>query len=342
VPLKGERLYLKSTRIIILVGNHQGRLLMEGTSMGRRRRRYRRRVQRGSRAVVSVVGTLLALLVFFALFGVFLTQYVPLWMSENEQTLTSQIETALADMKVGIDGQVASQGPAVIATPFPISSQSIPLIAQPTVATITFLPPTPGSGTYANISMKPAPGSGSGLFYENDSLGTLQVQVPSRYYSPETFSLENDAVIQAEENGQQVVEFPPTLSVNQSGSGYGVTASLIQVKGISTQATGVGTQEIFTHFVYSNSFTSVSATNAVTAKFVDSTFYPCAWSSFMTNTFAQAPSGFASGSHYSITAPGSCSGVPTSSYPFKVSFTGLASFTLIYAEVLVVIGVGTE
>ncbi|MCI4359743.1 MAG: hypothetical protein L3J95_04915 [Thermoplasmata archaeon] len=313
---------------------------MRVASTGRRRLCYRRGFRRDSRGVVSVVGTLLALLVFFALFGVFLTQYVPLWMSENEQTLTTQVETALANLKGGIDGQVASQGPAVIATPFPISSQSIPLIAQPTAAAITFVPPSPGGGTYSNVSMKPGPGGSTGAFFENQTVGTVQIKIPSRYYSPETFLLENDAIIQSQGNGQQVVEFPPTLSVNQTGSGYGVTASLIQVTGISTQATGVGTQEIFSHFVYSDAFTSTSAAGTLTAKFIEATFYPCAWSSFVTSTFAQAPSGFSS--HYTITAPGSCSGPPATSYPFKVAFTGLTSFTLIWAEVHLVIGVGTE
>jgi hypothetical protein len=311
------------------------------SSAGRRRRRFRRGLRRDSRAVVSVVGTLLSLLVFFALFGVFLTQYVPLWMSEDEQTLTSQIGTSLAQLKAGIDGQIASQGPAVVATPFPLDSQSIPLIAQPTVSTITFLPPSPGSGIYSNVSMKPGPGSASGPFYENQTIGSVQIQVPSRYYTPEVLSFENDAIVQVQGSGQQVVEFPPTLSVNQTGSGYGVTATLLQVTGISTQATGVGTQEIFSHFVYSDAFTGSSATNALTAKFIESTFYPCAWSSFVANTLAQAPSGFTS-SHYSITAPASCSSPLSSPYPFKVSFTGLTSFTLIWAEVRLVIGIGTE
>jgi len=241
---------------------------------------------------------------------------------------------------VGIDGQVAIQGPAVLATPFPIDSQSIPLIAQPTAASLTFVPPSPGSGTYANLSMKPGPGGSTGAFFENQTIGTLQVKIPSRYYSPQTFLLENDAIIQSQGNGQQVVEFPPTLSVNQTGSGYGVTASLVQITGISTQATGVGTQEVFSHFTSSYAFTSASAAGTLTAKFIEATFFPCAWSSFVTSTFAQAPSAFSS--HYTITAPGSCSSPLASTYPFKVAFTGLTSFTLILAEVHLVIGVGTE
>ncbi len=290
-----------------------------------------------------MVGTLLALLVFFALFGVFLTQYVPLWMSENEQSLTSQMEVSLAELKNGIDGQVASGGPAVVSTPFPLSSQSIPLISQPTVATITFVPPSPGSGTYSNVSMRPAPGAtGAGtIFYENVSMGTLQIAVPSRYYSPQTFSLENDAVVEEQGTSQQVIEFPPTLSVNQTGSGYGVTESIVELTGIATQATGVGTQEAFSHFVFSQTFTSTSATDTLNAQFTEGTFYPCAWSAFVASTFAQAPSGFTS-SHYTTTAPSSCASTLTTSYPFKVAFTDLASFTLIYAEVRLVIGVGTE
>ena len=63
----------------------------------------------------------------------------------------------------------------------------------------------------------------------------------------------------------------------------------------------------------------------------------------MASTFAQAPPGFtASPSHVTTTAPASCATPITSSYPFKLTFNKLASFTLIYAEVRLVIGVGTE
>jgi len=105
-------------------------------------RRYRRarRLDRGKRGVVAVVGTLLALLVFFALFGIFLTQYVPLWMTDNERQFADGMESSFALLKSAVDEQYSLGGPATYATPFTLASQAVPLLSQPTQATLTFIP----------------------------------------------------------------------------------------------------------------------------------------------------------------------------------------------------------
>ncbi|HTT25996.1 MAG TPA: hypothetical protein VMH90_03415, partial [Thermoplasmata archaeon] len=132
---------------------------MEDLEPSVRRRRYRR--LRGRRGVVSVIGTLLALLVFFALFGIFLTQYVPLWMTDNESAWTSQLQTSFATLKSNMDLQVALGSSGLLATPFVMSSQGIPLIAQPTEGILSFVPNSPG--VFASVSATRGPG-GSGPF----------------------------------------------------------------------------------------------------------------------------------------------------------------------------------
>lgn len=312
---------------------------MESRSRHARSRRYRRRLRRDSRAVVSVVGTLLALLVFFALFGVFLTQYVPIWMTENEQALAVQDQSALAQLKSNIDLQATDGGPPVFSTPFQLSSQGIPLVAQPTTGTITFIPSSPG--VFANVSLRPGPGNAGGLYWQNISLGTLSMQLPNRYYSPQSFSLENDAVLQAQGNGQQLVDFPPTFALNSTGAGIGVTATIIQLSGASTQATSTGSQEVFSHLVFSQTITSTSPTATLKATFYEGTLFPCAWDAFVNSTIAQ--SGINFNGHYPTITPSlaSCT-TGTSPFPVKVTFTNLASFTLIYAQIRLVIGVGVE
>lgn len=297
--------------------------------------------------MVSVVGTLLSLLVFFALFGIFLTQYLPLWMSEDEQELTVQVQTSLADLKTGIDGQVTAGGPAVVAIPLLLSSQSVPLLTQPTSAAVVFEPPGSAGGPYSGYSISPAPGSASSKtsLVQNVTVGNLQVTIPSRYYTPEAFSLENDAIVQTQTSTQQVLEFPPTISFNVSAGGFGVTAALIVLTGVSTSASGSGTEEIFTHFQFTQSFVATSANASESAAIVEGTNFPCAWYNFMNSTLHNsAPAGF--GAHVAslVKPPASaCTGQPGSSpYPFKVQFTNLASFKLIYAEVRLVIGVGTD
>ena len=261
-------------------------------------RSYRRaRFRRSRRAVVSVVGTLLALLVFFALFGIFITQYLPLWMIDNESAFTSQAQASMANLKSNVDLQLALGNPPSYSTPFVLTSQGVPLLAQPTSGTLNFLPNQ--GGVFANVSMTVGPG-GSGPLYRNDSLGALALTLPNRYFSPQIFEFEDDAVVQSQSDLSQIVAFPPLLNVNTTGSQVGVSLSLVQLIGNATQAVGAGTQEVSSHFLFSQVFTSSGPTGGGTFRgdFRIGTHFPCAWSNFLFNTLNR--SGVAP-SHYSLT-----------------------------------------
>ncbi len=308
---------------------------MNGRNGGRSHRR--RRFRRNRRAVVSVVGTLLALLVFFALFGIFLTQYLPLWMIDNESAFTSESQASMATLKSNIDLQMALGNPPVYSTPFVLSSQGVPLLATPTVGSLTFLPAQ--AGVFANVSMTVGPG-GSGPLYRNFSLGDLSMYLPNRYYSAQTFVLEDDAVIQSQTDTTQIVAFPPPLSLNTTGSQVGVSLSLVQLLGNATQATGAGTQEVSSHFLFSQVFSSAGPSGGGTfsAEFRLGTHYPCAWASFLQNTLNRSGVG---SSHYSL-VPSAC--LPSSGIAkiIDLRFLNISSFTLILGTVSIVIGVGVE
>src|SRR5271169_3375478 len=184
-----------------------------------RGRRYRRRFARNSRGVVSVVGTLLALLVFFALFGIFLTSYVPLCMNDNEAQFTNQVQAAFANLQANMNLQATLGTAPLFSTPFTMASQGIPLIAQPTSGVMNFVPKS--AGVFANVSMTVGPGGGK-AFFQNDSLGTLRMTLENRYYSPELFELEDGGVIQSQGDTHQIMAFPPPLAFNVSGNNVGV------------------------------------------------------------------------------------------------------------------------
>lgn len=304
-----------------------------------RRRRYRRRLQKSSRGVVSVVGTLLAMLVFFALFGVFLTQYLPLWMTDNESQLSVQMQSSLAGLKSNVDLQTALNGPAVYSSPFVTSSQGIPILAQPTTAIVSFIPAS--SGIFATVTMNPGPGN-FGLYTQNITLGTLAVTLPDRYYSPQAFSFENDAVIQSQGGAQQVVVFPPSFALNQTGTTIGVTVSLVQLVGQATQTVQGGSQEVFSHFVFAQTVQSTSAAGTLTATYTVGTNYPCAWSTFLKNTILQSGVTFSGSSSYAVTTPATCPAGTPSPAAVKVQFTNISSITLVLSEVKLVVGIGVE
>jgi hypothetical protein len=292
---------------------------MGGTSSSSAGRRYRHahRLHHNQDGVVAVIGTLLALLVFFALFGIFLTQYVPLWMTDNESLFTAQAATSFANIKSAIDEQYSLGAPQTYGTPVVISSQGVPLIAQPTQGSLVFLPTTCPGGFYvagttphANVSNYGQPvapaycvfvnitesiGPGGSLNYaQTIPTGTLQLVLPNRYYTPETFYYEDDAVIQSQSTGYQIMAFPPPLNISTIGGNTTVSDSMLQLYGNASTVIGQGSEEVYSHFRFSQLSTSNGGSSQTPFKFTFEigTQYPCAWSSYLyhvLNTSGLAP-----------------------------------------------------
>ena len=278
---------------------------MGGRNRSYARRRYlrSRRLRGNRRAVVAVVGTLLALLVFFALFGIFLTQYVPLWMTDNESQFTSQTSASFAQFKSNLDQQYLLDGPPTYGTPFTISSQGVPLIAQPTQGTLSFLPTTcpsgfsvskstgiigqpmsPGYCVFQNLTLTVGPG-GSGVYSQHVASGVLQMQLPNRYYNGQTFYFENDAVVQSQGGFQQVLALPPPFNVSTVGgvatvgSNTSVVTSFLQLYGNASTVVGQGTEQVYSHLRFSDTVTSNgrSGGSSFALQYEIGTQYPFAW-----------------------------------------------------------------
>ena len=300
-------------------------------------RRRGRRWRSNRRGVVSVIGTLLALLVFFALFGIFLTQYLPLWMTDNESAFTSATEEAMATLQSNINFQIAAGGPPVLTTPFTMASQGVPLLAAPTQGILTFNPSQ--AGVFANVSMTVGPG-GSGPLFRNFSLGSLSMNLPNRYYSSQLFEFEDDAVIQSQSATQQIVAFPPLLSLNTTGTAVSATLSLVQLYGNASQAISTGTQEIASHYLFSQSFTSTGPTGGGTfnAEFKLGTHFPCAWAPYLGQ---QLNTSLVPAAHYTLT-PNGCSNPNGLVKIVDLKLVNINAFTLVIGTFSLVVGVGVE
>lgn len=295
--------------------------------------------------MVSVVGTLLALLVFFALFGIFLTQYVPIWMSDNEAAFTAGLQASFADLKSNIEQQVSdglvngASVPASLSTPFVLASQGIPLIAQPTTATLNYVPRT--QGVYINVSMQYGPG-GKPNFYQNISLGTVAVSIPNRYYNPGGLEYEDDAVIQTQGPQSQLVLYPPPFEVNATGSHRSGTLGIVQLYGNATQLVSAGTVEAFTHFANVQEFPSTGSIASPGTPFrvniVIGTLFPCAWATYLNSTLSHA--GLGSGAY--TLSPSTCVAGNGNSVPVKVQLNNFSSFDLILGSFTIVIGIGVS
>ncbi len=270
------------------------------------RRSYRRvRFRRGRRGVVSVIGTLLALLVFFALFGVFLTQYLPLWMTDNEAQFTAQSEGSLATLKAGIDTQVALDGPATYTVPFTMSSQGVPLLAQPTSATLSLLPSFCPDQFATATGLPNAPQNcvferttmaSSGTLTQNHPYlnsaapGSVELQIPNRYYTQETFFLENDALVQSQPGGREVMLLTPPLAISRLGSNTTVRDTFLQTFANSSEFVGQGTEDLTSTLLTSQAVTSADrfvATNGSAAPFTFTfeigTLNLCGWFGYLSS-----------------------------------------------------------
>ncbi len=319
---------------------------------------------------MAVIGTLLALLVFFTLFGVFITQYLPLWMTENESAFASQTDLAFSMFKSTVDSQYQLGGPASAGIPFPLASNSVPLLAQPTQGTLGFLPsgcakgfnvpPTTPYGqpvnssacVFANITLSSGPG-GSGLFSQRIATGVLQMVIPNRYYIPQTFYFEDDAVIQAQPSGYQVMDVNPPFNITRNAAGNTtITTSLLQLYGNASTVVGIGSQEVYSHFRYSQSISASGALGAVnhtslpfTFKFQIGTQFPCAWANFLNQavadsgigsknaTIAYTPSSF-------TPVASSCTGLNGATTVITLTISNVNYVQYYYAGVQVSTGVG--
>jgi hypothetical protein len=283
--------------------------LMGGTNISNAGRRYRRarRLRSNPRGVVAVIGTLLALLVFFALFGIFLTQYVPLWMTDNESQFTAQAATSFADFKEAVDSQYILNGPQSVGTAFTISSQGIPLLAQPTEGTLAFLPTTCPGGFYTranapsavyygqpvtpsycvfeNITFNLGPGAtatSANYYSQHVPSGALEMVLPNRYYNAQTFYFEDDALIQSQGGPQQIVVLPPPLNVTTVGGNTTVVTSFLQLYGNASTVIGQGSEQVFSHLRYTQTVSSNGkplngGLSLLNVTFEIGTQYPCAW-----------------------------------------------------------------
>jgi hypothetical protein len=338
--------------------------------VGLRYRRFRR-LRRSRRGVVAVIGTLLALLVFFALFGIFLTQYVPLWMTENESAFSNQAATSFADLKSDIDEQYSIGGPLTYSVPFVMSSASVPLIAQPTEAQLSFLPTNcANSFTSAGVPVTPSacifqravmnvnpahPTHYDAPFNQTSTAGLITMNLPNRYFPGVQYAFEDDTVFSTQSGSRQIVIDPPPLNVTKLGANTTVHASFLELFGNSSTYSGQGSKDVFSQLSFTESFSSAgrfetTARAAVPFNFTYEvgTTNACGWynllhtlvvASGLTQYPSTAPPATATGYNLTTTLPtippvtSVCLNSAGTTYDLTLTFYNISYATIAYAGV---------
>jgi hypothetical protein len=339
---------------------------MGGVAAQRSARRYRRarRLRSHKRGVVAVIGTLLSLLVFFALFGIFLTQYLPLWMTDNESAFTSAAATSFAQFKGDVDSQYVLGAPPVLGAPFTVSSAGIPLLAQPTEGTLTFLPQTCPAGFITaatdggNASRIGQPVNPAYCIFENQTMaygpggipsfnleavtGVLEMQLPNRYFTGETFEYEADGVVQVQSGTYQIMAFAPPFNVTRLAGNTTVSSSFLQLYGNATSFISQGTAEVYSHLRFNQYLTSNGIPTARSFQYTYEigTQNPCAWSQFIQSQLST--SGVPAAQYIWHAYAGSCLNPGGTTTVLKLTLTAVNYVSVYYAGAQVSIGIGSS
>jgi hypothetical protein len=282
------------------------------------------------------------LLVFLSLFGTFLTFYLPLWMTDNEANFTGGIQASLAQLQSDMQLQAETGYPPVLSTPFTMSSANVPLLSVPTVGTLQFLPRTPGASVTLSIPNFVAPKT---PYIQNfgGTLGTFLVTLPNRYYSPETFEVEDGAIIQSTGDTNQLVAYPPVFELQKTGTSLSLTLMLVQMYGNATRLISPGTVEVYSELLGTTQTIANNRTGAVASFYMNvSTHYPCAWSTFFNQSRALAN---VSASQMSVTYSSGytpCTVTQGLSKNVNLYISNIAHVTLILANFQLYAGIGAE
>jgi hypothetical protein len=231
--------------------------------------------------VAAVVGTLLALLVFLAIFGIFLSDYLPLWMQDNEESFSATVANQFGNIQDTMGKlYLNSKTGFAVANPVTMQSDSVPVFSQPTQGVLSFLE---NKQLYTNLTFH-LQGSGQWFSQNVTPAGELTMSLPNRYYVPITFSLQDGAVIQAQPGAaQQIMLFSPSVLANSSGQQSSLYITLYAAYGNSTQESYIQTDNVYTSLIGSQQYPGRAGT-AVYDNFT--TEYSCAWSKYWNSTFS--------------------------------------------------------
>lgn len=313
-------------------------LTMDRHSRGRSRWRHARSrsLRHSKRGVAAVIGTLLSLLVFLSIFGIFITQYLPIWMTDNEASYATTVQTQFGTLKHDIDVLTLENIPGrAVSDPITMQSASIPVFATPTQGQLAL---APVHGVYLNVSFS-LPGVPK--FFQNYSSYDLTMTLPDRYYVPVTYAFEDDAVISIQgaptDVAGQVMDFDPSVIANTTSTPTGslthVSLSLFSLYGNTTRGGQSGTQEIYATLLSTQTYTPTPRTGL---NIVQATDYPCAWSRFWNSSFQTPGLGF---SLYPLPQT-ACKTNPSGPTIVRVSLTSVTSMQVIVAAIGMSVGIG--
>lgn len=241
--------------------------------MRARASRVKPRKQWNEDGVASTVGTIMALMVFLAFLSMFMNQYIPVWMEENESSHMNDVYAQFGNLKQAIGmqilvGVIRGDSPVTIHTSVTLGADGIPIFASPTAGYLGVY----NHRSYNNVSFSVNVGTGGDLtildLYSpqpGSTLGgTIMMEAPNRYYVPQTLAYENDAIILKQEDGEYMKSAPQLIATPSAGGRFELSYTQVDLRGDDTKYVGFGTRAIQTKLrsVSSTTFTNMTDQSA--------------------------------------------------------------------------------
>src|SRR5881628_2890738 len=241
-----------------------------------------RDIRRDEEGVASTVGTIMALLVFLTFLSLIVNQYVPVWMKDSEASHMNGALGQFGGIKGAIDLQIlAAQAAQISGTHYiPVTASSavslgvdgVPIFAASTLGTLqSFTDRGPFTVSFDYLIR------GVSTHVQEQSNGSIELDVGNRYYVPQKIAYENGAVIRSQ----------PTFSVVKTNNTLDISFGLVSLYGAGS-VSGTSTEVVNTQvFAFDRQDYQGFPANAVI--WVNHTSqYGLSWYRFLNQTLASA------------------------------------------------------
>ncbi|MFO7619174.1 MAG: hypothetical protein R6W91_05910 [Thermoplasmata archaeon] len=262
----------------------------------------------GDDGVASTVGTIMAMMVFLSALSMFTSQYIPVYMEENEASHMSEAYGQFAALKQAVDlqilaGTIQGTSPVQMFSPIKLGAPGIPMFASPTPGYLS----TGRLDSYNNVSFSFKTNATISHDVKYETGGSISLYVANRYYIPQELAYENDALILKQSDGQYMKAMPQfkatLVGIGNNGTYlYDISYTLVDMRGLDSNYVGFGTRGVQTTLksVTTTTFTNLTGEAGLAAYdslFIKQrTWYPTAWNSSFNQILREMPL-----SYYNIT-----------------------------------------
>ena len=197
------------------------------------RLRYSKRWDDGG--VASTVGTIMAIMVILALLSLVTNHYVPVWMKDTESNHMELAVSEFGGLKTSMDNQMLFAEVLYytnreftsmpVYTAVKVGSDGVPVFASPTQGELGL---HLDDGVFT-VDVYYTLGNSTGQIYQATQ-GNIRLDVPNRYYIPQSIIYENGGIIRFQNDGEAMIaESRFSVSNNSQGSNYSYTVSLTSI-----------------------------------------------------------------------------------------------------------------